>query len=307
MRSSPVIRATRRGALLHHHAVVDLAGQQAQRKADQPAAMGQHPLDREMGLAGIGRPEHREHAGSIVRHQRHGLTIVASALQRKSRCREQDRRSRHPDVEWRPRSAYIPASLGRPASRMANRRMTATGYVEGTTMSADVQPFEAEVGRVLDLVINSLYQHREIFLRELISNASDACDRLRYASLTEPGAAGRRSGAEDPDRAGQGGGHAHDHRQRHRHEPGRAGRQSRHDRPLRHPGLHEPAQRRCRQGRPSDRPVRRRLLLRLHGRDRGRGRSRAGPARSTAGAGAPMAAAASRSRRWPRPRRAAPR
>ena len=53
-------------------------------------------------------------------------------------------------------------------------------------MSAAMQPFEAEVGRVLDLVINSLYQHREIFLRELISNASDACDRLRYASLAEP-------------------------------------------------------------------------------------------------------------------------
>ncbi len=53
-------------------------------------------------------------------------------------------------------------------------------------MSAAMQPFEAEVGRVLDLVINSLYQHREIFLRELISNASDACDRLRYASLSEP-------------------------------------------------------------------------------------------------------------------------
>jgi molecular chaperone HtpG len=51
---------------------------------------------------------------------------------------------------------------------------------------SDVQPFEAEVGRVLDLVINSLYQHREIFLRELISNASDACDRLRYASISEP-------------------------------------------------------------------------------------------------------------------------
>jgi molecular chaperone HtpG len=61
---------------------------------------------------------------------------------------------------------------------------------EGTTMSAQMQPFEAEVGRVLDLVINSLYQHREIFLRELISNASDACDRLRYASLTEPGLLG---------------------------------------------------------------------------------------------------------------------
>jgi molecular chaperone HtpG len=53
-----------------------------------------------------------------------------------------------------------------------------------------MQPFEAEVGRILDLVINSLYQHREIFLRELISNASDACDRLRYAALTEPGLLG---------------------------------------------------------------------------------------------------------------------
>ena len=53
-------------------------------------------------------------------------------------------------------------------------------------MSAALQPFEAEVGRVLDLVINSLYQHREIFLRELVSNASDACDRLRYAALSEP-------------------------------------------------------------------------------------------------------------------------
>ncbi len=57
-------------------------------------------------------------------------------------------------------------------------------------MTAEMQPFEAEVGRVLDLVINSLYQHREIFLRELISNASDACDRLRYASLTEAGLLG---------------------------------------------------------------------------------------------------------------------
>ena len=50
-------------------------------------------------------------------------------------------------------------------------------------MTAEKQPFEAEVGRVLDLVINSLYQHRDIFLRELISNASDACDRLRYAAI----------------------------------------------------------------------------------------------------------------------------
>ncbi len=53
-------------------------------------------------------------------------------------------------------------------------------------MQETVQPFEAEVGRVLDIVINSLYKERAIFLRELVSNASDACDKLRYESLTRP-------------------------------------------------------------------------------------------------------------------------
>ena len=46
--------------------------------------------------------------------------------------------------------------------------------------------FEAEVQQVLNLVIHSLYTNREIFLRELLSNASDALDRLRFASLTSP-------------------------------------------------------------------------------------------------------------------------
>ncbi|MGH6893742.1 MAG: molecular chaperone HtpG, partial [Dongiaceae bacterium] len=47
--------------------------------------------------------------------------------------------------------------------------------------------FQAEVSRLLDIVAHSLYSDRAVFLRELISNASDACDRLRYLSLTEPG------------------------------------------------------------------------------------------------------------------------
>jgi molecular chaperone HtpG len=46
--------------------------------------------------------------------------------------------------------------------------------------------FQAEVAKLLDLVVHSLYSNTEIFLRELISNASDACDRLRYAAIAEP-------------------------------------------------------------------------------------------------------------------------
>ncbi len=53
-------------------------------------------------------------------------------------------------------------------------------------MSEETLRFEAEVSRLLDIVANSLYSNKEIFLRELISNASDACDRLRYAALTQP-------------------------------------------------------------------------------------------------------------------------
>ena len=53
-------------------------------------------------------------------------------------------------------------------------------------MAEEKLRFETEVSRLLHIVANSLYSQKEIFLRELISNASDACDRLRYQALTEP-------------------------------------------------------------------------------------------------------------------------
>jgi molecular chaperone HtpG len=52
-------------------------------------------------------------------------------------------------------------------------------------MSEQMQ-FQAEVSRLLDIVAHALYTEKEIFLRELISNASDACDRLRYEAITKP-------------------------------------------------------------------------------------------------------------------------
>ena len=55
-----------------------------------------------------------------------------------------------------------------------------------TENAAKTQKFKAEVTRVLSLVINSLYSNKEVFLRELISNAADALDKLRFEGIGKP-------------------------------------------------------------------------------------------------------------------------
>jgi molecular chaperone HtpG len=56
-----------------------------------------------------------------------------------------------------------------------------------TTSAPTSQPFQAEVAELLNLMVHSVYSETDIFLRELISNASDACDKLRYEAIANPG------------------------------------------------------------------------------------------------------------------------
>ncbi|MDR6831608.1 HSP90 family molecular chaperone, partial [Bosea sp. BE271] len=55
-----------------------------------------------------------------------------------------------------------------------------------TTAKAEHRSFEADVSRLLHMMVHSVYSDRDVFLRELISNAADACEKLRYEAIGNP-------------------------------------------------------------------------------------------------------------------------
>jgi len=93
-------------------------------------------------------------------------------------------------------TAFAPSSfLSNPTKNSVMVQKSRTGFLQSTTdttadaatadAEAETYEFTSDVGRVMDLIINSLYSDRDIFLRELVSNAADACDKKRFLSLTE--------------------------------------------------------------------------------------------------------------------------
>ena len=60
--------------------------------------------------------------------------------------------------------------------------MTAVDETQGESRA-----FEADVAKLLHMMVHSVYSDKDVFLRELISNAADACERLRYEAIANPG------------------------------------------------------------------------------------------------------------------------
>jgi heat shock protein 90kDa beta len=81
--------------------------------------------------------------------------------------------------------AAVTEEEGAPVDPIEDEKEATTPEEYKPPANAENYLFQAEVHRMLDIVVNSLYQNKDVFLRELISNASDALDKFRYLTLTQ--------------------------------------------------------------------------------------------------------------------------
>eukprot|EP00746_Dinoflagellata_sp_MGD_P007675 gnl/MRDRNA2_/MRDRNA2_115235_c0_seq1.p1 gnl/MRDRNA2_/MRDRNA2_115235_c0~~gnl/MRDRNA2_/MRDRNA2_115235_c0_seq1.p1 ORF type:complete len:821 (+),score=190.46 gnl/MRDRNA2_/MRDRNA2_115235_c0_seq1:107-2569(+) len=77
------------------------------------------------------------------------------------------------------------AELHRPSAKRFQHVARATATADDEATAGETFQFQAEVGRIMDIIVNSIYSDRDVFLRELISNSADAIEKKRFIAITE--------------------------------------------------------------------------------------------------------------------------